>query len=74
MIVPLSEAVASRVPSLFNATQDRGARWASTTLTGCIVIASKITTEPLVTARCGAVGGTCDGGVIADGADLCGRG
>jgi hypothetical protein len=33
MIVPVSDAVASRVPSLFKATQERGDRWASITLT-----------------------------------------
>lgn len=46
MIVPVSEAVASKVPSLFSAIQDNGARWASTTFKALSSTASKIKTDP----------------------------
>ncbi len=48
MMVPLSEAVARRVPSLLSAMQDRGERWASTTLIASSLTASKRRTSPLV--------------------------
>jgi hypothetical protein len=46
MIVPVSEAVASNVPSLFNAMQDNGARCASTTFIASSLYASNIITSP----------------------------
>jgi len=46
IIVPVSEAVASKVPSLFKAMQDNGARWASTTFNALSSTASKIKTDP----------------------------
>ena len=44
MIVPLSDAVASRVPSWFIARHERGARCASITFIACRVTASRIRT------------------------------
>src|SRR5512142_3360931 len=46
MMVPVSEAVASSVPSLFSAMQQSGERWASTTLTALRLTVSKISTSP----------------------------
>lgn len=46
MIVPVTEAVASNVPSLFKAIQDSGARWACTTFNALSSTASKIKTAP----------------------------
>jgi hypothetical protein len=46
MIVPVSDAVASTVPSLFNAIHDSGARCASTTLTAFNANVSKMRTSP----------------------------
>lgn len=74
MIVPLSDAVASTVPSLFNDIHDRGERCASTTLTASSLTASKIMTSPLVGAICDAAGGACDGGVKAEDAAFWGKG
>lgn len=48
IMVPFSDAVASSVPSLFSATQDRGELCASITLTASILVASYISTSPLV--------------------------
>lgn len=48
MMVPFSDAVASRVPSLFSAMQDSGELCASITLTASIFVASYIRTSPLV--------------------------
>jgi hypothetical protein len=48
MIVPVSEAVASRVPSLFRAIQDNGARCASTTFKASNFKVSNIKTSPVV--------------------------
>ena len=48
MMVPFSDAVASRVPSLFSAIQDSGELCASMTLTASIFVASYIRTSPLV--------------------------
>lgn len=48
MMVPLSEAVARRVPSLFKVIQDKGDRCASMTLMASNFSASNINTSPLV--------------------------
>jgi hypothetical protein len=48
MMVPLSEAVARSVPSLFNVIHDSGDRCASTTLMASSFNVSKIRTSPLV--------------------------
>ena len=61
MIVPVSEAVASNVPSLFNAMQDNGARCASTTFIASSLKASNIITSPDVGATYVDSGGACDG-------------
>ena len=68
MMVPLSEAVASRVPASLMAMHDKGDRWASTTLIASSLSASKMRTSPLVGAICVAPGGACDGGAKEDGA------
>lgn len=72
--MPLSEAVARRVPSLLRAIQDRGERWASTTLMASSFTASKRRTSPLVGAMCVAPGGAWDGRDIDGGGSFCGRG
>lgn len=61
MIVPVSEAVAKRVPSLLRAMQDSGERWASMTLTAFKVIVSKIKTSPEVGGTYVERGGACAG-------------
>lgn len=48
MMVPFSDAVASRVPSLFSAMQERGELCASITFTASIFVASYMRTSPLV--------------------------
>ena len=48
MMVPLSEAVARRVPVLLMVMQERGERCASTTFMASSFCASKISTAPLV--------------------------
>lgn len=53
IMVPLSEAVARRVPALLTAMHERGERCASTTLIASSFRASKSSTSP-------AVGGICD--------------
>lgn len=74
IIVPFSDAVASRVPSLFNAMQDRGDLCASMTFTASILVASYMSTSPLVGAMWLDLGGACDGGWKVAGAALVGRG
>jgi len=61
MIVPVSDAVASRVPSLFSDMQDKGARCASTTFIASSLNASNIITSPDVGATYVDSGGACDG-------------
>ena len=61
MIVPVSDAVASTVPSLFNAMHDNGARCASTTLTAFNASVSKMRTSPDVGATYVEPGGACEG-------------
>lgn len=61
IIVPVSEAVASSVPSLFRAIQDRGARCASTTFKASSFSASNMRTSPEVGATYVESGGACDG-------------
>lgn len=48
MMVPLSEAVARRVPVLLRLIHDRGERWASATLMASSLSASKMRTSPVV--------------------------
>jgi hypothetical protein len=74
MMVPFSDAVANRVPSLFSAMQDKGELCASITLTASILVASYIRTSPLVGAMWSDLGGACDGGWKVAGAALVGRG
>ena len=61
MIVPVSEAVASKVPSLLRAMQDSGARCASTTFKASNFRASNIKTSPDVGATYVDNGGACEG-------------
>ena len=68
MIVPLSEAVARRVPVLLMVMHERGERCASAKLTASSRRVSKSRTLPLVGAICVALGGTCDGGAKEEGA------
>lgn len=65
MIVPVSEAVARRVPSLFNAMQDSGARCAPTTLMAFSDNVSKMRTSPEVGATYVGPGGAWDGRLSA---------
>jgi hypothetical protein len=74
MMVPFSEAVANRVPSLFSAMQDKGELCAPTTFTASILVASYIKTSPLVGAMWSDLGGAWDGGWKVVGAALVGRG
>lgn len=74
MMVPFSDAVASRVPSLFSATQDSGELCASMTLTASIFVASYINTSPLVGAMWSVLGGACEGGWKVAGAAFVGSG
>jgi hypothetical protein len=60
MMVPLSEAVARRVPVLLRVMCESGERWAVTTLTASSFEASKRRTSPLVGGMC-VLGGTCGG-------------
>lgn len=48
MMVPVSEAVASNVPSLFSAIHESGARCASTTFKASNFMVSNIRTAPVV--------------------------
>ena len=57
MMVPLSEAVARRVPASLTVMQQRGDRCASTTLMASSFSVSKSRTSPLVGAMCVALGG-----------------
>lgn len=74
MIVPLSEAVASFVPSLLKAMHERGDLCASTTFIASSLIVSKIMTSPDVGAICALFGGACEGGAKDDSADFRGKG
>lgn len=74
MMVPFSDAVANRVPSLFNAMHDNGELCASMTLTASILVASYMRTSPLVGAIWSDLGGACDGGWKVAGAALVGSG
>lgn len=74
MIVPLSDAVASIVPSLLNVIQDSGERCASTTLTASSLTASNIKTSPDVGGTCVEFGGACEGGAVEEAAAFCGNG
>lgn len=65
--MPLSEAVARRVPSLFKAMQQSGDLCASMTLMASSLTVSKIKTSPLVGDTCVDRGGECDGGLRDEG-------
>lgn len=56
IMVPLSEAVARRVPALLTTIHERGERWASTTFIASSFRASKRRTSPLVGGTCVALG------------------
>lgn len=73
-MVPLSEAVARRVPALLRVMQERGERCASITLMASFLSASKIRTEPVVGGMCVFPGGAWDGGAKEEGAAFWGRG
>lgn len=62
MIVPLSDAVASSVPSLLSVMHANGDRCASTTLMASSFRVSKIRTSPLVGVICVLPGGAWAGG------------
>lgn len=62
MMVPFSDAVASRVPSLFKAMQDNGELCASITFAGSSFVASYIMTPPLVGGLWPDFGGAWGGG------------
>ena len=74
MIVPLSEAVARRVPASLTVMHDRGERCASTTLIASSFMVSNKRTSPLVGQICVAPGGAWDGGTKDKGAAFCGNG
>lgn len=74
MIVPLSEAVARRVPSLFKVTDERGDLWASTTLIASSFSVSNIRASPVVGDTWVVPGGVWAGGAKDEGGALCGRG
>lgn len=74
MMVPLSEAVAKSVPSLFRVIHDNGDRCASTTLMASSFNVSKIRTSPVVGAICVLPGGVCAGGANEEGGAFCGSG
>ena len=74
IIVPLSEAVARRVPASFKVMHDRGERCASTTLIASSFKVSNKRTSPLVGGICVAPGGAWEGGAKDEGAAFCGRG
>lgn len=74
MMVPLSEAVARRVPASFTVMHDKGERCASTTLIASSFKVSNRRTSPLVGEMCVAPGGAWDGGAKDEGGAFCGRG
>jgi hypothetical protein len=74
MIVPLSEAVASIVPSLLNVIHDRGDLWASTTFTASNLTVSNIRTSPVVGGTWVLFGGVCAGGEKEEVFAFCGNG
>jgi hypothetical protein len=57
MMVPLSDAVARRVPASLTVMHDNGDRCASTTLIASSLMVSKRRTSPLVGAMCVLPGG-----------------
>lgn len=60
-MVPLSEAVASKVPVLLTLIQERGERCATTTLTASSFVASNRRTSPVVGLMWVEDGGAWDG-------------
>ena len=61
--MPLSEAVARRVPVLLMVMWERGERCATTTLTASSLEVSKRSTSPVVGGMWVPEGGACEGGV-----------
>lgn len=74
MMVPLSEAVARIVPSLFNTIHESGDLCASTTLIASNLIVSNNRTSPVVGTICVLLGGACDGGAKVEAAAFWGSG
>ena len=74
IMVPLSDAVARRVPTSLTVMQDKGERCASTTLIASRLSVSKRRTSPLVGAMWVPPGGVCEGGANDEGAAFWGRG
>jgi hypothetical protein len=75
MIVPLSEAVANKVPSPFSVMHERGDRWASITLMASSLTVSNINTSPVVGDMWVVLlGGACAGGAKDEGGAFCGNG
>lgn len=68
MIVPLSDAVARIVPSLFRIIHDKGDRWASTTLIASSLTVSNSNTSPEVGTTWALPGGAWDGAANGDAA------
>ena len=68
MMVPLSDAVAIRVPSLLRVMHASGDRCASMTLMASNFTVSKMRTSPVVGVTCVFVGGACAGGLNEEGA------
>lgn len=73
-MVPVSDAVASIVPSLFKAMHDNGARCASTTLIAFKANVSNIRTSPDVGGTYVEPGGACEGRLSAVSSRGFGRG
>jgi hypothetical protein len=74
MMVPLSDAVARRVPVLLIDMQDNGDRWATTTFTVSSFEASKSRTSPVVGGMCVPLGGAWEGTVNCVGSAFWGSG
>ena len=74
MIVPFSDAVASKVPVLLMVMHESGVLCAVTTLTASSFEALKRRTSPLVGGMCVPPGGACAGCGRVDGGAFCGRG
>ena len=73
-MVPLSDAVARRVPLLLRVIQESGERCASATLMASSLIVSKRRTSPLLGGMWVPEGGACEGGAKVLGRAFWGRG
>jgi len=74
MMVPVSEAVARRLPSLLRAMQERGARWASITFIFLRERVSKMRISPDVGGINLETGGACAGRLSVDSSLALGNG